>query len=54
MATYRIMVRQAEKPKMVAQTSSEAAARRLKDEWIDRLADDGVENPEESVYVVMR
>ena len=49
-----IMVRQEKKPRKVAEANSEAIAKRLKDEWVNRLADDGEENPEESVYVVIK
>ncbi len=54
MAKYMIMIRQEKKPRKVAQADNETTAKRLRDEWVNRLIDDGHENPEESVYVVMK
>ncbi len=37
-----------------AKAFSEEGALRLKQEWIDRLVDDGIEDPEELVYIEER
>ncbi len=50
---YTILVREtpADKGKPVAAADSEDSAKRIKEEWVDRLMDDGASNPEELVYV---
>lgn len=51
---YQVLTREFPDSKKVvvrATAQSEATASRLRGEWVDRLLDDGVENPEELVLI---